>query len=283
MSEIGGRRQVFELLVRLGVLQPHENLPLLKESLTPEFSDKVMACAREVRPPMEVIPGREDLTELFTFTIDGPFTTDFDDALSFEPDHQAGLGAGVLGVHITDAASLLVSCEALEEEAKFRAATLYMPDARVPMLPPELSEDALSLREGQLRPAISFLARLDKEGTLHEPRLCRSMIRVHQRLTYDQADEMLDSDNRLSGLHAACLNLRDLRAKKGAYFLPLPEVLIRVDENYEVAVRRVDREGPSREMVAETAIFANRLAAEFFARAPGPRPVPHPGPAFPAL
>ena len=106
--------------------------------------------------------GREDLTDLYTFTIDGLYTSDFDDALSFEPLPEGG---GRLGVHITDAAALLPAGHPLDQEAMERATTIYMPDARVPMLPPQLSEEALSLREGQLRPTISCLASLERPGS----------------------------------------------------------------------------------------------------------------------
>ena len=94
-------------------------------------------------------------------------------------------------------------------------------------------------------------------------RLTRSVLKVRRRLTYEDADEMLASDPSLAGLHQTCLAVRVRRGEEGAYFLPLPEVLIWVNEDNEVSVRRVDREGPSREMVAETAILANQLMARY--------------------
>ncbi|MBU4573852.1 MAG: RNB domain-containing ribonuclease, partial [Desulfarculus sp.] len=211
---------------------------------------------------------RTDLTELYTFTIDGNFTTDFDDALSFEPDENGG---GTLGVHITDAGAIMPPEGPLEEEARLRATSLYLPDDRLPMLPPRLSEDQLSLRQGELRPGLSVLARLDAEGRLIDYRLERSLLKVHKRLTYDEADGMLESDPRLAGLHAICQALRRRRGEAGAYFLPLPEVLVGVDPaTKEVWVRRVDRNGPSREMVAETAILGNWLFALFLADSGAP-------------
>lgn len=261
LAELGGRRQLFELLVRLDAMRPHQNLALLREGLSSEFPSEVIAAARAVDPG-SVGDGREDLTGVYTFTIDGQYTTDFDDALSFDPEPGGG---GVLGVHITDAAALLPDSGPLEEEARERAVTLYLPDDRVPMLPPELSEDALSLRQGELRPAISFLARVDPEGRVTQERVVRSLLKVDKRLSYDEADGMLAGDARLKGLFEACEALRQVRARAGAYFLPLPEVLVGVDEQGAVWVRRVDRDGPSREMVAETAILANQIAGRFLA------------------
>ncbi|MFH1034766.1 MAG: ribonuclease catalytic domain-containing protein [Pseudomonadota bacterium] len=262
-ADLGGKRQVFNLLVRLGYFAPHENLDLRREGLTHEFSTALEAQARDLAPFAGLDSGREDHTELYTFTIDGQYTTDFDDALSFEPLEGGG---GNLGVHITDVAALLPLGCPLDQEACARGSSIYLPDNRIPMLPPRLSEDALSLREGQLRPAISFLARIDDQGEIQEFRLCRSSIRVTKRLTYDEADQLITHDPRLKGLYETCLLLRQRRGQAGAYFLPLPEVLVGVDEHGEVWVRRVERDGPAREMVAETAILANQLCGQHLAQ-----------------
>ena len=257
-AELGGRRKVFKLLVGMKVFSPHEDLAIRREGLPVEFAPPVLEAARALKLEPALNQGREDLTGLYTFTIDGAFTTDFDDALSFEPDGQGG---GELGVHIADAASLLEPGHLVTLEARQRASSLYLPDNRVPMLPPFLSEDLLSLRQGELRPAISCLADLDAEGLLRGFRVVRSLIRVERRLTYDEADQLIHSDSRLGGLQEICLALKRQRALAGAYFLPLPEVLVGVDEQGQVWVHRVDEEGASRQMVAETAILANRLFA----------------------
>jgi exoribonuclease-2 len=263
LADLGGKRQVFNLLVRLGYYAPHENLDLRREAISVDFSPELQAQARDLAPFASLDDGREDLTGLYTFTIDGQYTTDFDDALSFEPDPQGG---GLLGVHITDAAAMLSPGSPLDLEAFARGSSIYLPDARIPMLPPQLSEDVLSLREAQLRPAISFLAQIDGQGQIRHYRLCRSRLKVTKRLTYDEADQLITHDPRLKGLFETCLVLRDLRGQAGAYFLPLPEVLVGVDEQGEVWVRRLDRDGPAREMVAETAILANQLCGQHLAQ-----------------
>jgi exoribonuclease-2 len=260
LAELGGRKKLFDLLVRLGEFSPNENLALLREGLPSEFSSQVMGEALHLDPAKREYNRRQDLTGVYTFTIDGAFTTDFDDALSFDPEPGGG---GTIGVHITDAASLIEPESLLDLEARERGSTLYMPDARVPMLPPPLSEDALSLKQDTVRPAISLLARIDPEGQVQAFDLLLSVVRVDRRLSYEEADELLDSDPSLSGLYQACLAMKRRRGRDGAYFLPLPEVLVGVDEENQVWVRRVDRDGPTREMVAETAILANQLKAQF--------------------
>ncbi|MFH1057527.1 MAG: RNB domain-containing ribonuclease [Pseudomonadota bacterium] len=262
LAELGGRRQVYNLLIRMGHFRPHENLDLLRADHPAEFGPTLEAEAAAISPFAASANQREDLTGLYTFTIDGPYTTDFDDALSFDPDPAGG---GLLGVHITDAAATLPQGGGLDREAMARGSSLYLPDQRIPMLPPKLSEDALSLREGELRPAISCLARIDAAGQVVEYRLSRSLLRVTKRLTYDEADAMIEADPHLGGLYRTCDTLRQRRGENGAYFLPLPEVIIGVDEQGQVWVRRIDRDGPAREMVAETAILANTLSGQYLA------------------
>ena len=260
LAEVGSRGKLFGLLVKMGVFGPHENLPLLRERLPVEFRDGLAMHSTTLDLAPSLNDHREDMTGLYTFTIDGLYTTDFDDALSFEP---APGGGGTLGIHITDAAAIITQGDPLDGEAMDRGTTLYMADDRVPMLPPALSEDKLSLRQGEKRPAISCLAELAPDGQVKSYTLHRSVVQVDQRLTYDEADQLVQTDPRLMGLFSLGEGLRRQRGKEGAYFLPLPEVLVRVDEWGEVFVKRVDRDGPSREMVAETAILCNQLMARY--------------------
>ncbi len=262
LAGLGGREQVFDLLVRLGVYRPHQSLELLRDGISEQFAPAVLDAARFLRQTSFVQGGREDFTGLATFTIDGAFSSDFDDALSFEPSPDGG---GVVGVHITDAGSLLAMGSELDQEARCRGTSIYLPEGRIPMLPPELSEDSLSLRQGELRPGLSCLATLDAEGQVRQWRLARSILRVARRLTYDEADGLLESDSALAGLRRAMQAFRRWRAAQGAYFLPLPELIMGVDEDWQVWAKRVDRDGPSREMVAETAIMANWLKAGYLA------------------
>ncbi len=260
-AEVGGRKKLFDLLVRLGVFAPHENLQLRREGLSAQFEAHILEEAAALDPAEALASEREDLSELYTFTIDGNFTTDFDDALSFEPEPGGG---GTLGVHITDAGALIPLGSELDQEALARGSSMYLPDDRLPMLPPSLSEDLLSLKQGELRPTLSCLARLDNEGRVLDYSIKKSLLQVTRRLTYDETDGLLDSDEHLGGLHRLCHALKARRGEAGAYFLPLPEVLVGVDpETGQVWSRRVDRDGPSREMVAETAILANWLFARF--------------------
>ena len=87
--------------------------------------------------------GREDLRELPVFTIDGPNTRDFDDAVSLEifDDEMR------IGVHIADVAAVIEKESPVDAAAKERASSLYLPRRQIPMIPTDLSQDLLSLKE----------------------------------------------------------------------------------------------------------------------------------------
>ena len=256
--DVNSRRQVFELLQRLGRLDPHHNLSALREQIAWEFTPETLDVASRVEVTKESYPW----LELDIFTIDGEETRDFDDALSFVPSPDGG---GQLGIHITSLEAI-TSGSLLDEEARARATTLYLPENPIPMLPRNLSEGVFSLRQGEERPVVSCLVDLSPAGEVLDYKLATHLIRVKERLSYQQVDERLaNNDAFLGKLQGLTQKLHQQRDQSGACFLPLPELDIKINDQWEVTVKVLDRDGPAREMVAETAILANRLKGEFMA------------------
>jgi ribonuclease R len=132
---------------------------------------------------------RNDLRGLTTFTIDSAESRDLDDALSVHAAEPDG-GLRVL-VHICDVAAHVRPGSALDAEARRVATSVYLPGWVRPMLPPELSEDALSLLPGQDRDALTVELRLAADGTVTAVDLSASRIRSDARLTYDEAAAVL--------------------------------------------------------------------------------------------
>ncbi len=97
-------------------------------------------------------PQDRDLTFLHPFTIDSEYTRDIDDALSLK---KIGTAYQV-GVHITDVATYINGRQEIFQEAMFRATSIYLPDQRISMIPPMVSESACSLIVGEKRRALSF-------------------------------------------------------------------------------------------------------------------------------
>jgi exoribonuclease-2 len=254
----------FELLVRLGVWNEDENLFLHRHQISQTFPEKVIAEAEQIlsRASGEIPlqPQDTDLTFLHPLTIDSEFTRDIDDALSLE---KAGGGYEV-GIHITDVATFLQGYDEIFQEAMSRGTSIYLPDQRIPMIPPSLSEGACSLIVGEKRRALSFLARVDREGKMLEYRIVPSIVQVERRLSYEQVDHLLEEmDEELIILRWIAQKLSQRRAESGGFFIPRPERVIRVNRDKEILLFRRDRESPSQKMVSEFMILANSLAARF--------------------
>ena len=129
-------------------------------------------------------PGRRDLTELATFTVDPATARDFDDAVSAQ---REGDGARVW-VHIADVAAHVRPGSPLDVEARRRANSTYVPGAVEPMLPHALSSDACSLAPGVERLAVTAEIELGPRAEPRRARFYRSRIRSDARLDYEQLD-----------------------------------------------------------------------------------------------
>lgn len=267
VAQIPVPQGIFPLLVKLGVWKEDENLYLHRFGRQQDFPPEVLDAASQIAGNLGVVGqaekkhAREDLTSDPIFTIDGPMTKDYDDALSLRPVEN-----GIeVGIHIADAAAVVFPDSPLDQEALERVNSLYLPDTRIPMLPTMLSEDVCSLRQGEERLAVSLLVRFDEDDQLQGNQFVLSRVRVQRQLTYSEANELVAVDEDLSRLYRLCTRLRRQRIKQGALLLPLPEVRIWVNSNNEIHIGKLDRETPAQLMVSELMILANGLAAEALA------------------
>jgi exoribonuclease-2 len=256
----------FRLLVRLGVWQEDENLYLHQSGIAADFPKAVEALADERvgQAPLylQQTDGRRDLRGLEAITIDSALTRDYDDALSLRP---LGEGLHELGIHIADAAAFVLPGDALDEEARERASSLYLPDARIAMLPPSLSEGVCSLRAREDRLATSFLVTLDADANIVRHEIVPSLVRIHAQMTYQEVNHQLEQRDFLRWLHQLSLKLQARRLDQGAIILPLPELRVWVNPEGMIQVSRYEKESPSQVIVSELMILANQLAAGYFA------------------
>jgi exoribonuclease II len=266
-AEITAADAPFRLLVRLGVWDEDENLLLLRLGVPTSFSPEVLQeaehAAREVfERELGRIDQRRDLTALHAMSIDSELTQDIDDALSCE----LADGLIILGIHIADPASVIRPTMLLDREAGDRATSLYFPEGKIPMLPPLLSEGALSLVAGEVRPAMSLLVTLTPEGEILDFQITPSLIRVAERLTYQDADARIGHEPRLTQAFELAQRLRQSRFDSGAIALPIPQVDLFVDRDKQITVRLTDREAHSQILVSELMILANSLVGQFCAQ-----------------
>lgn len=206
---------------------------IVRYEIREDYSPEALA----EKPPSISMEGRRDLRAIPTITIDAPTSRDLDDALSVIP--AAPDGAIRLLVSIADVDALVPAGSALDREARVRGTSVYLAGRVIPMLPPSLSEDALSLLPGVDRPAMTAELRIDPEGRVHAVDVYASMIRSHARLDYDGVAAFLDEGDlagipaevreTVSWLRTAAARIAITRHARGGVSLLREEAYITVD------------------------------------------------------
>ncbi len=270
-AELNNPNAPYHLLVRAGLWQKDENIALRKSEQPVDFPDTSLKQADAIgESSLEQLrkdPKRQDLSELPIFTIDGPYTRDFDDALHIQPQEDGFQ----VGVHITDLTGDIAPADPLFSEAMERGTSLYFPEGQIPMLPKSLSQGSFSLIKDRPRPAMSFLFQFDLSGEMIRSRIVPSVIIVKRQLTYQMADQLIEQEDDFSLLAKLSRQLRQRRLDNGALLLPFPDVNIELKENGQVAISLSQVNTPSRLLIAEMMILANETAASYLAdqEAPG--------------
>jgi exoribonuclease R len=172
------------------------------------FPADALAEAASVAPALPEL----DRTDLDLFTVDPPGSRDLDQAMALE---RRGDGWRV-SYAIADVAAFVAPGGALDAESRRRGETLYAPDTRIPMLPPELSEDRASLLPDQVRPAVLWTLDVDAAGELVATDVRRARVRSRRQLDYRQALDLPD-------LQAVGELLMAAARGRGALSLPTPE------------------------------------------------------------
>ncbi len=254
----------FQILVKLGVWKEDENLFIRKFDIPREFPEEVTKYIQQkdfehMEDPLDRY--RKDMTHLWTISIDSEETKDIDDAISIEQIDNATFK---IGVHITDVTSCIQKGDPVDSEARVRMTSIYLPDEKIPMIPPYISENLCSLVANQKRRAISFLFTVTEEGKVIEEEIVPSFIEVKERLTYEEATKRIEKDQRLKLLFKISSSFREARKSKGAIIVQVPEVYALVDDKGVIHLKRYDREEESQVIVSELMIAANALGAKFF-------------------
>ena len=200
------------------------------------FPPVVLAVAEQVaRRPR---PDAEDATAVPFVTIDPSGSRDLDQAVLVE---RVGDGFRVQYA-IADLGSVVAPGGAIDLEARRRGQTIYLPDGRVPLHPPVLSEGACSLLVDQVRPAAVWTIDVDATGAAGDASVRRALVRSVAQLDYEGVQASFDAGSP----HPSIEPLRDLgrlrlalRASLGAIELALPEQeVVRADDDWAVRVRR---------------------------------------------
>lgn len=227
----------------------------------PALEAEAEALAARAEEPWPGDEARLDLTAQRSVTIDDADTREVDDALALERDGQ---GRPWIWIHVADPDRLVAAGSPLDLEARRRASSLYLAAGSVPMFPVALAEGPMSLSQGRRCAAWSVAVRLEADGAIAERRLQRSWIRPIYRLSYGDADELIDyappQDDDLERLHGLLLTRRRWREVRGALLMDQPEGRFR--RAGDRAELEVVEPSASRLMVAEAMILAGAVVAE---------------------
>ncbi|ROP62326.1 exoribonuclease-2 [Enterobacter sp. BIGb0383] len=213
---------------------------------------------------------RRDLTGLNFVTIDSASTEDMDDALYIE--ELAG-GKLQLTVAIADPTAWIAEGSKLDDSAKIRAFTNYLPGFNIPMLPRELSDDLCSLRADEVRPVLACQMTLDAEGGIEEQiTFFAATIVSKAKLAYDDVSDWLDNagswqpqNDAIAGqirlLQQFCLRRGQWRQQHALVFKDRPDYRFVLGEKGEVLDIVAEPRRIGNRIVEEAMIAANICAA----------------------
>lgn len=180
----------------------------------------------------------EDVTSIPFVTIDPAGSRDLDQAMCLER-----IGTG-FRVHyaIADLGSVIPAGGTVDTEARQRGQTIYLPDGRIPLHPPVLSEGALSLLPDQMRRAALWTIDIDAAGQMGKASVRRARIRSIAQLDYEGVQATFDANSphpSIEALGDLGRLRRQVRVGLGAIELALPEQeVVRDGEGWSVRMRR---------------------------------------------
>jgi ribonuclease R len=259
---------------------------IIKSFGLPEaFPEAVVENAREIvrnyeRNLPSFIEGRRDLRDTYIITIDPPNAQDYDDAISIQqtPD-------GIeLGVHIADVATFVTPGNPLDDEGYKRGNSVYLPRRVIPMLPEILSNGICSLQPGVPRLTISAFMTYNERGEPTSSRFARSIIHSAHRLTYLEAQFLIDgqpeearkhakydapyTDQLIATLHemnSLARTIRKRRLDDGMIVLDLPEVELIHDDTGRVVDAQPEDDSFTHKLIEMFMVEANEAVARVFA------------------
>ncbi|MWP60905.1 exoribonuclease II [Gilliamella sp. Pas-s25] len=140
---------------------------------------------------------RQDLTDVHFFTIDSEETEDMDDAIAVSKDEQ---GHYQLMVAIADPTAYVLQNSELDNIAKVRNFTTYLPDFNIPMLPADLANELCSLKANQKRPAMICKMSVDQAGNIipDDISFIPAWIESKAKLAYNHVSNFLENNDELT-------------------------------------------------------------------------------------
>ncbi len=259
--------EVAKILVLEKVGEPHSDQAVTEAEA---FGEEVPEVMKE---------GRTDLRDIPLPTIDPEDARDHDDAVWVERTEEGGYRAWIA---IADVSTYVTPGTAIDDEARERGCSVYLPDRAIPMLPRALSSNLCSLLPGVDRLCLCVEAEFDASGQVIDTRIIRGVMRSRAKLTYggvahalglsSEARREPEAEAMVDGLRVAyelSRILRSQRMKRGALDFELPEAKVILHEETREPIdvtRRAEDQGVRRayQLIEELMLLANEVVARWF-------------------
>jgi ribonuclease R len=262
------------------VLGPHgqpgvDTLTIIRGlGLPDEFPPDVLAEARSQADHFKEtdLHGRTDFTQQLVVTIDPVDARDFDDAVSVEIDPETK--HWILTVHIADVGHFAPAGSKLDQEARKRATSVYLPQRVIPMFPELISNGLASLQADRVRyvktAQIEYLPNLQ----IADVRFFNAAIKVRKRFAYEDVQAIFDGGTDATPEVLALLKrMRDLAAKlrkkrvaRGTLELEMPEAVLEYDRDGRVTGAHFATNDESHRVIEEFMLAANEAVATHLSR-----------------
>jgi len=158
----------------------------------------------------------------------------------------------IVAVHITDLSHSVHPGDPLFKEAEDRISSVYTIERTIPMLPEELSNDYFSLMSGEDRSVFSFKFKLNENGDWRLLEVIPSIIKVHENLSYEQADLLIENNHDFWGLmNKFCKCAQERRLEKGALNLARKEFNFDISDPEHIRIIPLKRNSPASRIIEE--------------------------------
>ncbi|MFQ3228893.1 VacB/RNase II family 3'-5' exoribonuclease [Reinekea sp.] len=246
-------------------------MSLLEHNLAMAFSEEELTEAQRLAESLDIESlGYRDRTDVAFITIDSKSTKDMDDALFVSPIDQGWR----LEVAIADASAFLPESSIIDARAKQQLTTCYLPGLTLPMVPNCLSNEAMSLKEDVIRPALVFTMDIDTNGEASNFSIEPCLVKNHAKLSYEEVSEWIGTDsiptqyNDLKHLNDCTQAMALWRGNNANPMLNRPDYRIRVDEQLVVTSIEKETRNIARTIVEESMVLTNYMTALWFDQSP---------------
>ena len=243
-----------------------------------DFPEQVETELNNISPDISEseISKRLDLRNENIFTIDPIDAKDFDDAVSVKPLENGNFS---VGIHIADVSHYVPINSKIFNEALKRGTSVYLVGKVIPMLPEKLSNNLCSLVPNEDRLTYSVMIDFDSNMKIKNYQIKKSIINSKRRFTYEEAQEILESQNgdfvkEINQLALIAKHLRAERNKTGSINFNRPEIKFELDKNGKPLAIKIKEMKESNQLIEELMLLANKIVAGHFNKGHIENPIP---------